>query len=102
MKNKKEYHIPSYIPTEEDLNEFGFYKDDIGLWICETYDEDVCGMTFPCLITWHEDAGYFLVGGNYFSPRSKEALKHIVEAFTIGPNEKIMKEIVKKKYKGIV
>ena len=54
------------------------------------------------MISWHEDASYFLVGGNWFSPRSKEAFKHVVEAFSIGPNEKIMKEIVKKKYKGII
>ncbi len=74
----------------------------MNLWAFVTYDEDIAGVKLPCMVTYHIDAGYFLLRGSFFFPRSKEALRHIIEAFSIGPNEKIMNEIVKKKYKGIV
>ena len=97
------YHTPTYIPAEADLKEMGFEKSSVApksgeMWQLTTYNEDICGVKLPCLITYHADAGYFLVGGSYFSPGSKQDLKVIIQAFSIGPNEKIMKKIKKKKF----
>jgi len=92
------YHEPLYTPTNEDLKEVGFELDDIDLWVLVAHDHDVCGVNMPCMITYHPKINYFLLGGNYFSPPSKEALKTVIESFRIGPNRKITEEINRKEF----
>ena len=94
-----EYHEPSWTPSNEELLECGFKEHKIdGLWSFVGYDYDICGVNMPCLITYHNEPNYFLLGGNYFSPKSKEALKVICESFSVGPNRKITEEINRREF----
>ena len=105
MKKRKkpmkfdEYHEPSWTPSEEELKECTFKKSKIeDVWTCVGYNYDVAGVNMPCMITYHSDANYFLVGGNFFSPKSKESLKVVIESFSVGPNRKITDEINRREF----
>ena len=102
MKKPKKfdkYHEPSWTPTNEDLKELGFKLEEyLDLWILATYNHDICGVKMPCTISYHIKPNYFLLGGNYFSPSSKEVLKTVIEAFSIGPNKKITEEINRREF----